>query len=330
MSEIISLKALARITASPLEAETYSVAGGHNFLVVDVRSGEPELSAQYQPACVVLGLGPYANRQPVVDVMVADETELTMLVEAVDRQPVAAATMAQVLRHNETASNEQGLLAESLAYSTLQASDGFKRWIDDVERPVIKPSAQPPLLIERDDSQLTLILNRPECHNAYNMALKDALCEGLQLAHEDTSIDLVRLRGNGQSFSAGGDLSEFGSVEDAGLAHLSRTTRSAGALLSTLPARSEAWIHGACIGAGIELPAFAQQVTAHPDTFFQLPEVAMGLIPGAGGTVSIVKRVGRQRTAYLALSNQQLDAETALAWGLIDHLSREFFFDDAT
>jgi len=167
---------------------------------------------------------------------------------------------------------------------------------------------------------LTLILNRPHAHNAYNTELKDALCAALQVAHADASIGEVLLRGNGPSFSAGGDLSEFGSVTDAGAAHLSRTTRSAGALLAGLPCVTSAKLHGACIGAGIELPAFTKHISAHPDSFFQLPEVAMGLIPGAGGTVSVLKRSGRQRTAWLAITNERLDAQTALAWGLVDEL----------
>jgi enoyl-CoA hydratase/carnithine racemase len=79
-------------------------------------------------------------------------------------------------------------------------------------------------------------------------------------------------------------------------------------------------VHGACVGAGIELPAFARRVVARSDAFFQLPEVAMGLVPGAGGTVSIPRRVGRQRAAYLCLSAVRLDAETALAWGLVDEI----------
>ncbi|CAB4833716.1 unannotated protein [freshwater metagenome] len=77
-------------------------------------------------------------------------------------------------------------------------------------------------------------------------------------------------------------------------------------------------MHGACVGSGIELAAFASRVVAAPDAFFALPEGAMGLIPGAGGTVSIARRINKQRTAWLALSNQSIDAETALAWGLID------------
>lgn len=77
-------------------------------------------------------------------------------------------------------------------------------------------------------------------------------------------------------------------------------------------------LHGACIGAGIELPAFAGRVIASRDAFFRLPEVAMGLIPGAGGCVSIPRRIGRHLTNYLAVTGDDIDVEQALGWGLID------------
>ena len=67
-------------------------------------------------------------------------------------------------------------------------------------------------------------------------------------------------------------------------------------------------MHGACIGAGVELPAFAARVVAHPDTTFTLPELAFGLVPGAGGTASLPPRIGRQRTAQLALTAEPIDA----------------------
>ena len=62
-----------------------------------------------------------------------------------------------------------------------------------------------------------------------------------------------------------------------------------------------------CLGAGVELPAFAARVVAHANTSFALPELEMGLVPGAGGTVSLPRRIGRQRTAWLALTGQRLD-----------------------
>ena len=86
----------------------------------------------------------------------------------------------------------------------------------------------------------------------------------------------------------------------------------------SLGAKLEFQLHRACIGAGIELPAFAAHVVAARNTFMQLPEIQFGLLPGAGGTVSIAKRIGRHRTAYLALSARRINAATALQWGLID------------
>jgi enoyl-CoA hydratase/carnithine racemase len=59
-------------------------------------------------------------------------------------------------------------------------------------------------------------------------------------------------------------------------------------------------------------------VVASEDAWFQLPELSMGLIPGAGGTLSLPRRIGRQRTAWLALSGVRLDAATALRWRLVD------------
>jgi enoyl-CoA hydratase/carnithine racemase len=88
-----------------------------------------------------------------------------------------------------------------------------------------------------------------------------------------------------------------------------------------LAERAEVMVHGPCVGAGVELPAFAGTVTAARGTTFTLPEVAMGLIPGAGGTVSIPRRVGRWRALYLALTGSTIDAATALSWGLIDGVS---------
>ena len=74
------------------------------------------------------------------------------------------------------------------------------------------------------------------------------------------------------------------------------------------------------MGAGIELAAFATRVSAHPEASIALPELALGLIPGAGGTVSVTRRIGRQRCAQLALHGGPISAGTALEWGLIDEI----------
>ena len=84
--------------------------------------------------------------------------------------------------------------------------------------------------------------------------------------------------------------------------------------------RTTAFVHGGVVGAGVELAAFARQVVAANGTTFRLPEVAMGLIPGAGGTVSVTGRIGRWRAAWLMLTGSVLDARRARIWGLVDHV----------
>jgi enoyl-CoA hydratase/carnithine racemase len=137
----------------------------------------------------------------------------------------------------------------------------------------------------------------------------------------DPSIAHVDLYGNGPAFCSGGDLAEFGTSRDPAQAHLLRVARSPAALLQLCGPRVTAHLHGACVGVGVEPAAFAGRVLAAPDTVVRLPEVGMGLIPGAGGTASLPVRVGRERTAYLALTGVPLSAEEALGWGLVDEVT---------
>jgi enoyl-CoA hydratase/carnithine racemase len=128
------------------------------------------------------------------------------------------------------------------------------------------------------------------------------------------------LRATGKAFSLGAELSEFGTTTDPATAHAIRM-RTLPALQAMLCAdRFEADVGGACVGAGLELAAWARRITATPSAWFQLPELEMGIIPGAGGCVSLTRRIGRQRTALLALSGKRLSARAALAWGLVDAL----------
>lgn len=176
------------------------------------------------------------------------------------------------------------------------------------------------MLVERSGDRLDITLNRPGLRNAFSAAMRDQLCETLSLAGADQSIEVVHLFGAGPDFCSGGDLDEFGTSEDPASAHLIRMARSTASLLGAIGNRVVAHLHGACVGAGIELPALAGRVVAAPDTRMQLPEVAMGLIPGAGGTASIPRRVGRHRTAWMALSGRFVDALTGLGWGLVDEI----------
>ena len=257
-----------------------------------------------------------------LDVIVTAAAQRDRLLDAVAAHPIAATALVQLLRHGERLDLHEALIAESLAYSTLQSGPEFAAWLGDQPRASDKRdgSSEPAVLVSRNGSRLDLVLNRPQRHNAYSAAMRDALVAGLEIAAADASISEVVLGGNGPSFSAGGDLAEFGTLPDPATAHVVRSTRNAARLLARLAGRVRAEVHGACIGAGVELAAFAKRVVARPDAFFELPEVAMGLVPGAGGTASIPRRIGRQRTAYLALTGERIDARTAHEWGLVDEI----------
>ena len=317
-----SISALQARLTSPAAAEAFSPLCGMPYALVAL-DGDESAAAAYRPNCPVIGIGEVDRMDAVpdlVDVAVESEAEAEVVTEAIKRNPIASMTLVGLLRHNERVSTEGALLAESLAYSTLQHGAEFQSWL--ASRPVRRsdPDAEPPVLVERVNDALHITLNRPHKRNAYSSGLRDGLCEALYLVADDPGIAKAILRGAGACFSAGGDLDEFGEAADAGLAHASRLTRSAGAALHALRDRVEARLHGACVGAGIELPAFVNRVVARDDAFFQLPEVSMGLVPGAGGTASILPRIGRRRLAYMALTGVRIDAATALEWGLVDEI----------
>jgi enoyl-CoA hydratase/carnithine racemase len=320
---------------APDAAERFSPLTGAALLAVDVCAGDVVLDADETrrvrealttlpaPTVAFAPEEPGAASKALLDrfdVIVEESAQLERLGAAVQHAPLAAGCLTGLLRHGEERSSEAGLIAESTAYSTLQGGPEFARWLASHPKRPMPDDEGLPLRVWRELDTLHLRLDRSHKHNAFSAAMRDALCEALELAIADTSIREVVLSGEGTSFSSGGDLDEFGSLPDPATAHAIRTTRSPARLLARCADRVRCELQGACVGAGVELPAFAARVSASEDAFFQLPELAMGLVPGAGGTVSLPRRIGRQRTAWLALSGQRLDAETALAWGLVDEL----------
>lgn len=263
--------------------------------------------------------------------VVVDDVDrsLDVLSTQVANSAEAAIALCQVLRLGITHHGDvsRALFDESLAYSTLQSGPGFAAWLASPgERafPCLRDGEEvgeeeaQTVTVDRQGDVMSLTLNRPQVRNALDARMRDGLAAALAVAVADPSIRSVHLRGAGSAFCAGGDLSEFGTAPDPMAAHLVRTTRSPARLLARIATRTTAHLHGACIGAGIELAAFCHRVIAAPDTFIQLPEVGFGLIPGAGGTASLPLRIGRHRACWLGLTGAGLDTPTAVEWGLVD------------
>jgi hypothetical protein len=272
------------------------------------------------PAVVVALVGRAETRRPRwADVVLdPDSPALAELVDTVSTCPLAATTLAVLLRTGEHRGIAEGLVAESTTYGLLQGGGEFARWRQERPRRVRPAPPGPPVLVSRTDGTLWISLNRPHVLNAFDAGMRDGLLAALDVALLDPTVTAVELCGNGDAFCSGGDLDEFGTRPDPVTAHTVRLQRNAARSMADLSARTTAHIHGATVGSGIELAAFAGRVEAASSTRISLPEVRLGLIPGAGGTVSLPRRIGRHRTMLLALGLRSIDADTALDWGLVD------------
>ncbi len=272
---------------------------------------------------VVVSVGARADAPPGwADLAVAPASaELATVTATVAARPMAATVLAVLLRTGGGRSVAAGLVAESTAYGLLQAGPEFAAWREATPARHRPDEDRPAVLVERDGDELTVTLHRPSVRNALDAAMRDELVAALDLPARDPTIARVHLRGAGDSFCSGGDLDEFGSRPDPVAAHLLRLVRSPARALAAVADRTVAHLHGHAYGSGIELAAGCAQVVAAPSTRIALPEVRIGLVPGAGGTVTLPRRIGRHATLSLALGHESIDAETALGWGLVDEVT---------
>lgn len=239
--------------------------------------------------------------------------------EGIRVSPIAAVVAAQTLRRSTNLDMADALMQESFAYSTLQAGPEHRRWLTNRGQRTRRDFDEPRIEVSDDGDSVTVMLKRPRLFNLYDAAMRDQLTDVLKalLVGDDRPVVLT---GTGGNFCAGGDPAEFGTVSDPASAHLIRSRTSAALWLSSLAPRVTARVQGACVGAGVELAAFCATVTADASARFRLPELSMGLIPGTGGTISIPRRIGSQRTLQWLITNTELNAQTAKAWGLVDKI----------
>lgn len=288
------------------------------FFDLDAARDWPELPKL--PPCPVIGLGdadhPLASK---LDAVVTKPFAAIAIANAIQRHPQAAAALVQLLRMLPDLTVEQGLAAESLAYGVLQGSADHTRWLSS--RAPASSFGPRNVRCERADDVLTVTMAHSASGNAIDATMRDALHEAFTLAAIDTTITRVDLQGEGRAFSLGAELGEFGTTRDPATAHAIRQATLPAWPLSRCADGLAVHVQGACVGAGLEMAAWAQRLTAGPKAWFQLPELAMGLIPGAGGCVSLTRRIGRQKTALLVLSGKRLSAREALALGLVDAIA---------
>lgn len=319
-SDLMASEALSPLAGSPLVVMDGAgdLPGGCVAVAVDREGALPLLDPARFDALVTThpnAPAPWVSIPPE-----RLDAQLTTVREMARTCPIATSLLAQVLRLGEGLDFEAALEVESLAYSTLLGGAEFARWKAGAGERKSEPQHPSQVRYERTDEHVTLTLASPANRNAMTASMRDALFEALVNVLEDPSAPSMVLRAEGRCFSTGGELSEFGTARDLAAAHVIRTQRSCTRLLYRLGRRASVHLHGACIGSGIEVPAAAARRTGAPDLIVQLPELRMGLIPGAGGTVSVARALGRHRLFWLALGAFRVGAAQALDWGLIHEI----------
>lgn len=172
------------------------------------------------------------------------------------------------------------------------------------------PSGAPAqVLVERHGPVAVIRLNRPPVNALSSDLARDLKHAVAQAAAEPDCLALV-LAGQGRCFSAGADVHGFGA--SAGSPHELPT------LLESLPKPVVAALHGEVLGAGLELALACHARVAKHDAALGLPEIKLGLIPGAGGTQRLPRLIGEEPARALMLSGRSLSGLEALAIGLVD------------
>jgi enoyl-CoA hydratase len=171
---------------------------------------------------------------------------------------------------------------------------------------------------QREGGVARIFLNRAQKVNALDSAMLDALWEAIRKV--DESVRVVVLGGHGKAFCAGADVNEL-QVLDPQTARefIGRVHRACDAVRK-LPMPVVARLHGAVIGAGLELAASCDLRIAAKGTRFAMPEVRLG-IPSVVEAALLPRLMGGGRAAWLVLTGEPIDAERALEWGLVESVA---------
>lgn len=168
------------------------------------------------------------------------------------------------------------------------------------------------VLYEKRDSAAWVTLNRPDVLNAYNLRMRDELYEVFSAVRDDREVRALVLRGAGQAFCAGADLTEFGTAPSPTAARRIRFARDVWFVLIGLEVPSVAALHGYVFGSGLEMALSCDLRVAAKGTQFSMPEVRLGMIPAAGGTQTLPRTAGQGPALELLLTGRRFDADQAL------------------
>jgi enoyl-CoA hydratase/carnithine racemase len=180
------------------------------------------------------------------------------------------------------------------------------------------------LLVERDGAVATVVLNRPDSHNAITLEMYKAIPALFASLDTDESVKVVVVRGAGtKAFASGADISEFEEVRgnaDSAKAYNQRVAAAERAI-EGVNKPTIALIHGYCIGGGCGLALSCDLRFGDDRTRMAITPAKLGLVYSLESTKRLVDLVGPARTKWILMSGQQIGAEQAQRLGLLDELS---------
>ncbi len=177
------------------------------------------------------------------------------------------------------------------------------------------------VLYQRDGQVATLTLNRPESRNAMNIELIDDLARRLDQLQDDEETRAAILTGAGdRAFCAGSDLAERGRLDKPATRRLRQRITNLMLRFYRLEKPLIAAVNGYAIGGGCEFALACDFIIASERAVFALPEVTLGILPGAGGTQQLPRIVGINRARELILTGRRVDAQEAERIGLANRV----------
>ena len=175
------------------------------------------------------------------------------------------------------------------------------------------------ILYDVDGPMALITINRPERHNAISLATLDELHVAVGLAADDDAVKAIAITGaGGRAFASGSDLSEV--IERDFRKALEPIVQGLAEQLERTPKPTIAAIDGICMGGGLEVALGCDLRIATPTSRFATPEGKLGIIPGGGATARLPRIVGRGWAMEMMLMGDPIDAERALAIGLVTRL----------
>jgi enoyl-CoA hydratase/carnithine racemase len=170
------------------------------------------------------------------------------------------------------------------------------------------------VIVEKGGGVLTLTLNRPEKKNALTAAMYGALTAAIDGAANDADVRCVLVQGNGDSFSAGNDLSEFAAINSGAAERASGNTLVSALARASVPI--VAAVHGRAVGVGTTMLLHCDLVFVTEDARLSTPFVNLALVPEAASSLLLPARIGHARAFAMFVLGEPIDGATAAAWGI--------------